>query len=155
MYVGPVFSSGMCTEVFQFETSPSSATSSQRTNIEDEQMQDKGKLKEHAPADEAISRSGLHSRKTASYAVPLPPVGHKALLKGGSKERNMTNTKDGCSSSVVVSVLAESEFGEQAKSIAGGKGPSKIFVVVLIDNVKYITYSCKLPSLTSKPQYEV
>jgi hypothetical protein len=145
----------MCTEVFQFETSPSSATSTPRTNIDDEQIEDERKFKEHAAREEAISRSGLHSRKTASYAVPLPPIGHKAILKSGLKERNIRNSKDGCSSSVVVSVLAESEFGEQAKSIAGRKGPSKIFVVVLIDNVKYITYSCKLPSSISQPQYEV
>ena len=153
MSPGPVFSSGMCTEVFQFEMSPSSATSSQRTNVEDDRLQTKRKLEEQGPR-EASGRSFLHSRKSASYAVPLPPVGHKAILKGGSKERNVTNGKDGYSS-IVVSVLAESEFGEQAKSMAGGKGPSTIFIVVLIDNVKYITYSCKLPSVASTPQYEV
>ena len=154
MSSGPVFSSGMCTEVFQFEMSPSSATSSQRTNVEDDRIQDKRKLEEQGHR-EPSGRSFLHSRKSASYAVPLPPVGHKAILKGGSKERNVTNGKTGYSSSIVVSVLAESEFGEQAKSMGGGKGPATIFIVVLIDNVKYITYSCKLPSVASTPKYEV
>lgn len=50
-------------------------------------------------------------------------------------------------SPMVVSVLVDPrETGDaDVDGVMGKKSLSKIFVVVLIDSVKYVTYSCMLP----------
>lgn len=166
-FTGPVFSSGMCTEVFQFEMSPASSSSSPGSGSHVGDANDLAEnksawLQGNVPrkAGRSVSRSG----KSPSYAVPLPPVGHKVMYNATPKNDSFAGTKGGYgadkefskqkhgSSSVVVSVLAGPEFGEQSK-LSGGNGLSRIFVVVLIDSVKYVTYSCMLPS--SGANYEV
>jgi hypothetical protein len=56
-------------------------------------------------------------------------------------------------SSVVVSVLADPrEVGEgNGEGRISSKSLSRIFVVVLIDSVKYVTYSCVLPFKNHSP----
>lgn len=154
---GPVFSSGMCTEVFQFEISPAPSSSSpgsgSRVGDANDLAENKTAwLQGNGPrkAGRSVSRSG----KSPSYAVPLPPVGHKVIYNATSKNGSFAGTKGGYaadkefakqkhgSSSVVVSVLA----GPEQSKLSGGNGLSRIFVVVLVDSVKYVTYSCMLPS---------
>lgn len=157
---GPVFSSGMCTELFQFETSvarstPSSATTSHGHEMNDLVENSTIKLHEHGPRK--AGRWISSARKDTSYAVPLPPAGHKVTFDGSSKKRNVTGSSERFKpeeevkdqkyhrSSIVVSVLAGSEFGDPARLPGGLKGRPQIFVVVLVDSVKYVTYSCLLP----------
>jgi hypothetical protein len=54
---------------------------------------------------------------------------------------------------VVVSVLADPrEAGDgNGEGRISSKSLSRIFVVVLIDSVKYVTYSCVLPFKTHSP----
>eukprot|EP00250_Pteridium_aquilinum_P012234 c20589_g1_i2 orf=576-3107(-) len=162
---GPVFSSGMCTEVFQFETSTAASSSSPGSGSHVRGANDMAQNKT-AWLQENGPRKAGRSGKSTSYAVPLPPVGHKVIFNATSKEGTFTGSKGSygadkefasqkhASSSVVVSVLAGPEFGEQSK-LSGGNGLSRIFVTVLIDSVKYATYSCMLPSTGTKSHYEV
>ena len=61
-----------------------------------------------------------------------------------SERSNLHNNKP--VSSVVVSVLAD------PRDAGDGEGDeSRVFVVVLLDSVKYVTYSCVLPFKTSAP----
>lgn len=68
-----------------------------------------------------------------------------------SERSNLHNNKP--VSSVVVSVLADPRDagdGEGDERISP-KSMSRVFVVVLLDSVKYVTYSCVLPFKTSAP----
>ncbi|KAI5070344.1 hypothetical protein GOP47_0014687 [Adiantum capillus-veneris] len=168
-FTGPIFSSGMCTEVFQFETSPASSppTPGSGSRVQDANDLVKNKtawLQENVPRK--AGRSVPYSGKSPSYAVPLPPVGHKVMFNATSTNSSFSGAKAGyaadddfakrkhASSSVVVSVLTGPELGEHSK-LTGGHKLSRIFVVVLIDSIKYVTYSCMLPSTAAKPHYEV
>jgi hypothetical protein len=57
----------------------------------------------------------------------------------------------GNQSSMVVSVLAGPQEFSDISRRKGAKGMSQIFVVVLVDGVKYVTYSCVLPSTRPQP----
>jgi hypothetical protein len=51
----------------------------------------------------------------------------------------------GNKSSMVVSVLVDPKEDSDVDGMMAPKSLSRIFVVVLIDSVKYVTYSCGLP----------
>ncbi|MCO5554853.1 hypothetical protein L7F22_008389 [Adiantum nelumboides] len=164
-FTGPIFSSGMCTEVFQFETSPASAppkpASGSRVQDTNEFVKNKTVWLEENVHRKA-GRSGPYTGKSSSYAVPLPPVGHKVMFNGTSSngtkggygaDADFTKRKH-ARSSVVVSVLTGPELGDHS-NLTGGRRLPQIFVVVLIDSIKYVTYSCMLPSTAPKAHYEV
>ena len=77
-------------------------------------------------------------------AIPLQgsTSNHTDHLKARPENESFVGNKP--SSSVVVSVLADPR--EDGDGKISSKSLSRIFVVVLIDSVKYVTYSCVLPS---------
>lgn len=139
----------MCTEVFQFDTSMASAS---------------GAI---VPATSAVNITATENRHNSTYIttvknrrilhglpIPLPDsttnitkeqvAGHDSKHEDGNKHNPV--------SSMVVSVLVDPrEAGDgvdvDGGMMGGGKGKSfsRIFVVVLLDSVKYVTYSCMLP----------
>uniref|UniRef100_A0A0D6QTB3 BZIP domain-containing protein n=1 Tax=Araucaria cunninghamii TaxID=56994 RepID=A0A0D6QTB3_ARACU len=166
---GPVLSSGMCTEVFQFDASANSPASTRNskimTDVSPRAANSSVRQSRNNSSDPKLNvarRSGrvnmLRNRRV-SYAVPLPPA--KPSLPDRN-ERNFTNhterihedrgyqAKSTTPSSMVVSVLVDPrETGDEGMFSSGSL--SRIFVVVLIDRVKYVTYSCVLPSKGSVP----
>ncbi|KFK34907.1 hypothetical protein AALP_AA5G209200 [Arabis alpina] len=130
---GPMFSSGMCTEVFQFDVSstsgaiiPASPATKQPKNATDTH---KGKK------NRRILRGGL-------------PVSDFSLTKdqNSSSKENFQETKPG--PSMVVSVLVDPREGGDGDidgMIGRTKSLSRVFIVLLVDGVKYVTYSCVLP----------
>lgn len=131
---GPILSSGMCTEVFQFDISPSA---------------NPGGI---VPASSPVNVSAKNDSQTAhpskknrrflnQLPIPFAEYNHTIPSQNGDFHKNKT------ASSMVVSILADPrEAGDI--DVDGGISPkslSRIFVVVLIDSVKYVTYSCMLP----------
>ncbi|XP_038976336.1 bZIP transcription factor 39-like [Phoenix dactylifera] len=148
---GPGLSSGMCTEVFQFDVSPASAPGGiipapKIVNTPD------------ANATEKLHPSA-HPRKMKNrrimYPEPIPLPGttlnDTEHFAEPSKSRKLHDNKS--VSSVVVSVLADPrEAGDgEGDARISPKSLSRIFVVVLLDSVKYVTYSCGLPFKSSGP----
>lgn len=122
-----MFSSGMCTQVFHFDVSsltsgaiiPTSPVTKQAKNTTDTH---KGKK------NRRILRGGL-------------PVSDFNLTKEKFRE-----TKPG--TSMVVSVLVDPREGGDGDidgMIEGTQSLSRVFIVLLVDGVKYVTYSCLLP----------
>ncbi|KAL6909993.1 hypothetical protein ACP4OV_001251 [Aristida adscensionis] len=147
---GPILNSGMCNEVFQFDISAASANSggvipaSPIVNSSSVNTTKKiptatpaysGKLKNRRIMhNEAIPLTGKMMNNTA----PQP-------FNGTSERSKLPDSKP--ASSVVVSVLAdprEAGNGDGDPRISP-KPLSRIFVVVLLDGVRYVTYSCTLP----------
>lgn len=133
---GPMLSSGMCTEVFQFDISSAiiPATSTRNVSIESSQnttnsYRGKNRRILHSPIPISASSQNMSDENVGRN-------GHKENL-------NANNTL----SPMVVSVLVDPrEAGDaDGESVMGSKSLSRIFVVVLIDSVKYVTYSCMLP----------
>ncbi|KAJ1405264.1 Basic-leucine zipper domain [Sesbania bispinosa] len=134
---GPMLSSGMCTEVFQFDVSPTPGAivpATSVTNISTERRQNA------TTVNKSRNRRILHR-------LPDPlPVSSLNL----TEERARNSQKDhlhGNKSSMVVSVLVDpKEAGDgDVDGMMAPKSLSRIFVVVLMDSVKYVTYSCGLP----------
>lgn len=147
---GPVLNSGMCTEVLQFEISPTSAANrgviipATSVNASDEHHPDSG-------------RSGKMKNRRILYHPPIPLPG---TVPNGTKEHTAESPKDNgihgnksISSSMVVSVLIDpKEAGDgDSEQMVAPKSLPRIFVVVLLDSVKYVTYSCVLPLKGSGP----
>ncbi|KAL5810264.1 hypothetical protein ACOSQ4_026832 [Xanthoceras sorbifolium] len=138
---GPLLSSGTCTEVFHFDVSPASAAgaiipASSVANISVEH----GKNVTHV--NKGRNRRILHS-------LPVPFTGSDQNVTGEHVKRNsQKNSFEGneSASSMIVSVLVDPrEAGEDVDGMITPKSLSRIFVVVLLDSVKYVTYSCGLP----------
>ncbi|KAI4300922.1 hypothetical protein L6164_034248 [Bauhinia variegata] len=131
---GPMLSSGMCTEVFQFDASPKPGAivpASSVANVSSENHQ---------------NQNGTSSNKNRNRRIlhKLPD----SLARSGlniSHNDNFHGNKS--TSSMVVSVLVDpKEAGDgDVDDMITPKSLSRIFVVVLIDSVKYVTYSCGLP----------
>ncbi|KAJ0258271.1 bZIP transcription factor 17 [Hirschfeldia incana] len=134
---GPMFSSGMCTEVFQFDVSSTSGAI--------------------IPASPAANVSAEHSKNTTDthrrknrrtlrgLAIPLPGSDFNFTKE---HQRNSSSKEIKPASSMVVSVLVdprEGGDGDMDGMIGGPKSLSRVFVVVLVDSAKYVTYSCVLP----------
>ncbi|EHA8586737.1 bZIP transcription factor 39 [Cocos nucifera] len=148
---GPILSSGMCTEVFQFDVSPASAPGGiiPATKIINTSV---------ANATEKLPPSA-HPRKMKNrrimYPEPIPLTG--TTLNGTQhfgEPPESSNLHDKKSvTSMVVSVLADPREagGGDGDAKISPKSLSRIFVVVLLDSVKYVTYSCVLPFKSSSP----
>jgi hypothetical protein len=123
---GPMLSSGTCTEVFQFDVSspsaiiPASSVSGQRENS---------------------TRINKAKRKRILRGLPVPLPGSNFT---GEQTRGPNSQRNTSAPSVVVSVLVDPREASDNDMITP-KSLSRIFVVVLMDSVKYVTYSCMLP----------
>lgn len=166
---GPVLSSGMCTEVFQFDASlnsPSTTTNSKlvtsvASRIANNSSGQSGNNSSGSKINEARRSGPVYKSKNrrVSYAVPLPPA--RPPLKD-INERNFTDHAEiiheerryrgnnTAPSSMVVSILVDPRETNDDGLLSSGS-LSRIFVVVLVDSVKYVTYSCVLPSKGSGP----
>ncbi|PSS33499.1 BZIP transcription factor [Actinidia chinensis var. chinensis] len=137
---GPMLSSGMCTEVFQFDVSPAPGALVPATAVRNVSVEP------HQNATQLVK--GRNRR--ILHGAPIPLAGSR---NDSAKERVKRNTeKDNLQgnnsvSSMVVSVLIDPrEAGDSdGDGVMGLKSLSRIFVVVLVDSVKYVTYSCMLP----------
>ncbi|CAL9186004.1 unnamed protein product [Musa hybrid cultivar] len=150
---GPILSSGMCTEVFQFDVSSSSSSSSIFPTSSIMNSSSITNATENLPPSSA--RPGKNKNRRIMHPEPIPLRGttrnNTKQFDKSSERSNLHNNKP--VSSVVVSVLADPRDagdGEGDERISP-KSMSRVFVVVLLDSVKYVTYSCVLPFKTSAP----
>lgn len=166
---GPVLSSGMCTEVFQFDASPNSPSTTTNSKLVTSVASriannSNGQFSNNSSGSKIneTRRSGsvyMSKNRRVSYAVPLPPA--RPPLKDRN-ERNFTDHAEiiheerryrgnnTAPSSMVVSILVDPRETNDDGMLSSGS-LSRIFVVVLVDSVKYVTYSCVLPSKGSGP----
>lgn len=131
----------MCTEVFQFDVSPASAPgaiipASSVANISVEDRQNATHV------NKGKNRRILHG-------LPVPLTGSNLNISREHVKRKSQDSFQGnkSASSMIVSVLVDPrEAGDgDVDSTITPKSLSRIFVVVLMDSVKYVTYSCVLP----------
>ena len=151
-FSGPLLSSGMCTEVFQFDASPSSAHSNGIIPVYSNTMSNSSQnFTQKLPS--ACPRTVKNRRISYSETIPLrgSTSNDTEHFKTPPKNESFGSTKP--VSSVVVSVLADPrEAGDgDGEGRISSKSLSRIFVVVLIDSVKYVTYSCVLPFKSHSP----
>ncbi|KAF8679104.1 hypothetical protein HU200_045867 [Digitaria exilis] len=149
---GPLLNSGMCTEVFQFDVSASSAHANGIVPVYSNAMSNSSQnFTENLPS----ARPHTVKNRRISYSEAIPLRGSTSNdtdhLKTPPKNESFGSTKP--VSSVVVSVLADpKEAGDgNGEGRISSKSLSRIFVVVLIDSVKYVTYSCVLPFKNHSP----
>ena len=132
----------MCTEVFQFDVSPTPGAIVPASSIVDMTSE---RHQNSTHTSKSRNRRILHD-----HTIPLD--GHKL---NSTEEHVSHGQNDGLrgnvsSRSMVVSVLIDPrEAGDDGERVIGSKTTSRIFVVVLIDSIKYVTYSCMLPFLGS------
>ncbi|KAG0579191.1 hypothetical protein KC19_4G080100 [Ceratodon purpureus] len=158
----PVLNTGMCTELFQFDTaantSPGQSSSSEAKNMAESVAAKAAQGSPHNVTS-TLSVPVVPRSRRDPFAVPLPPVKPKPSADKPEEGRNGTdprvektvreqmhsqNMRHGVSSMVVSVMAGPEEYGDSRRK--GAKGLSRIFVVVLVDNQKYVTYSCMLPS---------
>ncbi|KAL2320614.1 hypothetical protein Fmac_029583 [Flemingia macrophylla] len=133
---GPMLSSGMCTEVFQFDVSPSPGAIVPATSVANVSTE---KRRNATTVKKTGNRRTLHG---------LPnTLSGSSLNITEEHVKNLQKDHLGNQSSMVVSVLVDpKEAGDgDVDGMMRPKSLSRIFVVVLIDSVKYVTYSCGLP----------
>ncbi|KAL0359333.1 UNVERIFIED_CONTAM: bZIP transcription factor 17 [Sesamum angustifolium] len=139
----PMLSSGMCTEVFQFDVSPASASgaivpATTSRNVSKEQNQNSTHL-----------RKGRNRRILHGLPIPLPESSHNISRQHTGQNSQKENlNRNNSTLPMVVSVLVDPR---EATDVVGSKSLSRIFVVVLVDSVKYVTYSCMVPFMGSTP----
>lgn len=130
----------MCTEVFQFDTSVTSASgaivpASTSRNISESQ-------------NENTTHPTKSRNRRFLHPLPFPEPSHNISDKhtGRRPEKEDLNINKN-SSSMVVSVLFDPREVSDADvdGVMGTKSLTRIFVVVLMDSVRYVTYSCMLP----------
>ncbi|XP_030519104.1 bZIP transcription factor 17 [Rhodamnia argentea] len=137
---GPMLSSGLCTEVFHFDVSSA-----------------KGAIIPASPVGNVTNenhRNATHAGKGRNrrflHNLPNRLAGSNFNVSEEQARRN-TKTRDlptnKSLSSMVVSVLVDPrEVGDgDVDGMVPPKSMSRIFVVVLMDSIKYVTYSCVLP----------
>ncbi|KAL3623720.1 hypothetical protein CASFOL_032536 [Castilleja foliolosa] len=133
-HAGPMLSSGMCTEVFQFDVS-SAITA-------------RNKSQEHNRNSTHLSRS-RNRRILRGLSIPLPEPSHNISRRHAQKssQKDILNGDDPVSPMVVSILVDPREIGGDADmdGVMRPKSLSRIFVVVLVDSVKYVTYSCMIP----------
>ncbi|ESQ44415.1 hypothetical protein EUTSA_v10005827mg [Eutrema salsugineum] len=132
---GPLFGSGMCTEVFQFDVSstsgviiPASPATQQPKNTTD-------------------SYNRKNNRRILRGGLPVSDLNLAKDQNSSSKENFRTSTTKP-DPSMVVSMLVdprEGSDGDTDGTMRGTKSLPRVFVVVLVDGMKYVTYSCLLP----------
>lgn len=118
-----MFSSGMCTEVFQFDVSSTSGAI--------------------IPTSPAIQQhKGNNNRRILRAGHPVSDFNLTKDQNNSNKE-NFSTTKP--FPSMVVSVLTDPREEGSDGDTDGTQSLSRVFIVVLVDGVKYVTYSCVLP----------
>lgn len=135
----------MCTEVFQFDVSPASTSgaivpASSVSNISAKQRQN--------TTQNATRTKGGNRRILRRLPVPLSGSNFNITEEHTSRNSPKDEFQGNRSvSSMVVSVLVDPrEAGDSdVDGVMKPKSLSRIFVVVLIDSVRYVTYSCVLP----------
>lgn len=132
----------MCTEVFQFDVSAAIVPATSVANVTGENHHNSTYI------------TSVKNRRIL-HGLPIPLSGSTTTITkeqmgaaNDSKHENLH--KNSSVSSMVVSVLfdpREAGDGGDVEGMMGGKSKSfsRIFVVVLLDSVKYVTYSCMLP----------
>uniref|UniRef100_M1DUM1 Transcription factor hy5 n=1 Tax=Solanum tuberosum TaxID=4113 RepID=M1DUM1_SOLTU len=91
----------------------------------------------HLYRSPAMGQSILGSDEKGNAKSTMQEWYLEGLAGTNGKQENFSKNKS--LSSMVVYVLVD------GNGIIGPKSTSRIFVVVLIDSVKYVTYSCMLP----------
>ncbi|CAN6482873.1 unnamed protein product [Victoria cruziana] len=152
---GPFIRSGMCTEVFRFEVT---STAKDHTTIIPSGSSEARNSSEHHGANR--TSSDMIRNRRFLYAAAIPLAGKTLHSTTSDYSRNATGTKEGTFadnsevfSSMVVSVLLDPrETGDSSNVLPSPKSLSRILVVVLVDSVKYVTFSCTLPFKGSSPR---
>lgn len=147
----------MCTEVFQFDVSPAPGSIIPATSVQNISAEESGQ-NSTTNLNKVKNRRILHG-----LPIPLPGTGHNITKEHGGpnsqKEspQNRNNSLSSSSSSMVVSVLVDPREASNGDGdgVVGPKSLSRIFVVVLLDSVKYVTYSCVLPLMGSSSPHLV
>ncbi|XP_019447120.1 PREDICTED: bZIP transcription factor 17-like isoform X2 [Lupinus angustifolius] len=134
---GPMLSSGMCTEVFQFDVSPTPGAIVPATSVVNISSENR---RNATTLNKSRNRRILHG-------LPYPLPGSKLNLTEDRIRKSKDDPLHGNSSSMVVSVLVDPKEAADVNvdGVMTPKSLSRIFVVVLMDSVKYVTYSCGLP----------
>ncbi|XP_010492436.1 PREDICTED: bZIP transcription factor 28-like [Camelina sativa] len=142
---GTLMDYSMCTEVFQFDIAPGAIVPSSVANISAEHLKN---VTTHGKRIK--NRRILEGLPVSLVASELNITGTQTNKDTQNKTFNgSTKNKPTSSSSMVVSVLldpreiVDSETDRVVPPTQ--KSLSRIFVVVLLDSVKYVTYSCVLP----------
>lgn len=130
----------MCTEVFQFDVSPASASGAMISATPSRNMS------EEQNHNSTHFSKGRYRRILNGLPIPLPESSHNISRQHeGSNSQNENLKGNKSVSSMVVSVLVDPREEADVDGVMGKKSLPQIFVVVLIDSVKYVTYSCMLP----------
>lgn len=134
----------MCTEVFQFDIAPGAIVPSSVSNISAEHLQN---VTTHGKRMK--NRRILEGLPVSLVASELNITGTQPNKDAQNKTFHGNTNKPTSSSSMVVSVLLDPREvvdSENDRVVPPNpKSLSRIFVVVLLDSVKYVTYSCVLP----------
>jgi hypothetical protein len=146
----------MCTVVFQFDISAASGSSGgiiPASSIVNSSANSTQKIPTPAPA------TGKLKNRRIMYNEAIPLTGKTVnnteprSLNRTSESSKLPDTDSKPTSSVVVSVLAdprEAGNGDGDPRVSP-KPLSRIFVVVLLDGIRYVTYSCTLPFKVASP----
>ncbi|KAM3404080.1 hypothetical protein ACQJBY_007273 [Aegilops geniculata] len=151
---GPILNSGMCSEVFQFDVS--AATNSGGIIPASPAVNSSSVNATRKVPTPATAYYGKLKNRRIMYNEAIPLTGKTANNTGPfnrTSESSKLPDKKPAASSVVVSVLADPrEAGDgDSDPRMTPKSLSRIFVVVLLDGVRYVTYSCTLPFKSASP----
>ncbi|KAL5197335.1 hypothetical protein ABZP36_000847 [Zizania latifolia] len=143
---GPMLSSGMCTEVFQFDLSPTSAHANGIVPVYSGSMTNSSQNFTENPPSGHVQKV-KNRRILYSEAIPLQGSTSNDTNHFKASPKNQSHAGHKPVSSVVVSVLADPRESNDrdGEGRISSNSLTRIFVVVLIDSVKYVTYSCVLP----------
>ncbi|KAI9121116.1 hypothetical protein K1719_008149 [Acacia pycnantha] len=139
---GPMLSSGMCTEVFQFDISSRQGAivaASSAGNVSEENHQNATRV------SKSRNRRILHRFPVGGSSS------NASEEQGGGNPLNDNLLGNKSKSSMVVSVLVDPKEAADFDGMVAPKSLSRIFVVMLVDSIKYVTYSCVLPHASSHP----
>jgi hypothetical protein len=133
----------MCTEVFQFDVSPTPGAIVPASSVANVTA-------EHQKNNSTRLNKGRNRR--ILRGLPIPLAGSDINITGehvGRKTHKESFQGNKSVSPMVVSVLVDPrEAGDSdVDGVITPKSLSRIFVVVLVDSIKYVTYSCVLPSI--------
>ncbi|KAJ4838580.1 hypothetical protein Tsubulata_018234, partial [Turnera subulata] len=139
---GPMLSSGMCSEVFQFDVSPAPGAIIPAASV--------ANITEEHRHNATHINKGKNRRILRGVPIPLPGSDLNNITGERFEKSSQKDSFQGNKSvpPMIVSVLVDPrEAGDvDVDSMITPKSLSRIFVVVLLDSIKYVTYSCVLPS---------
>ncbi|KAL6988078.1 hypothetical protein U1Q18_013823 [Sarracenia purpurea var. burkii] len=139
---GPMLSSGLCTEVFQFDVLPATGAIVPATSV----MIVSAELTPNATTHLVKGRN-----RRILHRAPIPLPSSRTITKdndmGSSNPEKENFHGNNSLPSMVVSVLVDPREASYIDNdnVMEPKSLSRIFVVVLIDSIKYVTYSCMIP----------